>query len=109
MRKLQDLVTNQEQVWLWFATDKAKERFVRQCTEEGFAFPDGTLPTVKSVGHLMAICSDRSLWHLTIFVWVMSFKAPGMPQRIDYEAYSTGQADYICHDPKFISTTLPKD
>ena len=109
MRKLQDLVTNQERVWLWFATDKARERFVRQCTEEGFAFQDGTLPTMETIGHLMAIHSDRSLWHLTIFVWVMSFKAPGMPQRIDYEAYSTSQEDYICRDPKFMSTTPPKD
>ena len=109
MRTLQDLVTNQERVWLWFATNQAKELFVRRCREEGFTFPDGILPTLETTGDLTAIHNDRSLSGLTIFVWVMSFHAPGMPQRIDYEAYSAGQADYLCHDPKFICAAPPKD
>lgn len=57
----------------------------------------------------MAIHSDLSLSRLTIFVWVISFHAPEMPQRFDYEAYCTGQTDYLCHDPKFICAVPQKD
>ncbi len=97
MRKIREMLGNDEKVWVYIDSGATWEKFAAAASEEGFRF--GDLPEEKWVsGYVVAVHSNGEMGHLPLFVWCGSFSAEPekCPRRIDLRAYLEGSDDYIC-------------
>lgn len=103
MRTIEALLENNEVVWVYLSSKEVGGRFLKQAKEEGFHFSDGQEPEESDWGYVMAIHKDKTIAHVSITIWVMSFQAhvTSAPPKIDYEKYTAGEGNYTCEISHF--------
>ncbi len=102
MRKIKDLITNQDRVWLYFATTELSQTFVSQVTAEGFHIS----PSLASErNYVLAIHKDLTVSYVPLHCWTRAFQknTQGVPVCVDYGKYLSGEEDYLCHESHFQS------
>ncbi len=103
MRTIQALLSNHEVAWIYLDNKEIGSQFLKQAKEEGFHFSNGQAPEESDWGYVMAIHKDKTIAHLSLTIWVMSFQAhvTSAPVKIDYEKYAAGEENYICEISHF--------
>ena len=102
MRKISEMTGTEEKVWVYIDSRETWEIFTRMALEEGFGF--GELPAGKwEFGYAVAVHSSGDMGHLPLFVWCSSFapSADGIPERVDFRRYISGEDDYVCKESGF--------
>lgn len=106
MKTIRELIEKEKRVWFYLDSEETSAAFMKQAEQEGFSFGDGVPPTQKTGPHyLVGAHDDMLLGFLSVTIWCMSFmtkeKTNGVPLRVDYRKYRSGEADYSCHKPHF--------
>ncbi len=110
MRKIRDLVTDRERVWIYLASEEESRDFLERAAAEGFRWANGSpiLPTERY--YVLAIHSDFTLWQVSLYCWTRSFQGqetiPGTPVRIEYGKYISGAADSLCREPHWTGVLI---
>lgn len=103
MRTITELVKEYGRIWVYLNGEVVSRRFLRDAEREGFSLSNGAPPTETKWGYVMAVRGDKTLAHLPLFIWWMSFHGTNAPvgAKIDYERYAEDEADYICRTCHF--------
>ena len=106
MRTLKELAESSGRVWFYINNEALGHAFMTQAAEEGFHWANGKPMGKSSWNYAMAIRADMSLWNVSLYVWMLSFRGAieGTPIRVDYEKYVSGCEDYFCHESHFKGT-----
>ncbi|HOD03279.1 MAG TPA: hypothetical protein PKN28_08135 [Clostridiales bacterium] len=103
MRTINELLSHHEKVWFYLAGEVVGKQFLEQAEKEGFSFSKDLPPTAGTWGYVIAAHKDKSLGHVSITVWHMSFGGDvvSCPPKIDYQKYMGGEKDFICESSHF--------
>ena len=103
MRQIQELVKNEERVWLYLATDALVEDFMARAAGEGFRWQDGRPVCPGDGGYLLGVHRDGTVAHLSAYVWCLSFqcdrRGEHTPPRVDYGRFLAGEEDILRTTP----------
>ena len=99
MRTVSNLLNLEGRVYVYLASNNIRKIFLRHAEEEGFTFPDGTMPTQ---GRTDDIYTLHPAWTIRSAGWAGHMAdhnpscAVGAPLiRVDYGKYRSGRADFI--------------
>jgi len=100
MRLLRTLIDGNDTVWFYCKTKELARKFLSQCEEEGIWTLNNQKPTTLSARKFYGLFDDLTMGYLSNMIWCLTFH-PGRDEhvRIDYEKYSIGAKDFICHKP----------
>ncbi len=102
MRKIMEMLRNDEKVWVYINDKDTWKEFTAMAAYEGFRF--GELPTeMWNYGHIVAVHNSGELGHIPLYIWCMSFASTAAcgVHKIDFKRYIDGFDDYECKDSHF--------
>lgn len=103
MRTIRETLRSDKKVWVYLNNEKTWKQFVTMAVSEGFHF--GNLPRDQWVfGHVIAVHSDGSMGHVSLFLWCRSFAADvvNFPRKIDFEKVICWDSDFYCENSHFV-------
>jgi len=95
-RRLRDLIDGEHCIYLYLASEAAKEDFQRCADSEQLRFDNGASAANRQVDSIMRLQDDGTVCYVG-FAGTMHFHHASDPamRRIDYEKYMLGRNDYI--------------
>ena len=102
MYTIKKLLGDKEKVWIYLDNDEICKKFFEMAKAEGYTFRKLPYDEWK-IGKIIAVHSDGSMGHISVFCWQMSFGSDitGVPERYDFTKYIQGDNDYICYESHF--------
>ena len=116
MRKIKDLLEQNERVWIYLKSDQETRDFMRDAKAEGFRWLNGDEIPAEDRGHIIGIQKDLRIGHVSMYIWGMAFQCDRSgahtPMRVDYGLYRAGEENFVCQRPGisgFLSLSAEKD
>ena len=99
MRKIKDLLAENERVW-FYVTDEWQKEFYEELLFMGVKFRNGNTITQESISYLMGVGRDGTVGYVSHFSWYYSFISKyATYQKIDYGRFHCGEEDYLILEP----------
>ena len=111
MRTIKELLERNERVWIYLKDKETKRDFVRELSEYGATYLNGSQITAGNCSPIMAVHCNMKVAHLMILIWNASFSSSfekcasqelAHVLKVDYAKYREGERDYLCERSAFV-------